>query len=135
MYPVSSPGGSSDRSEHEGRYAKPMFNYLIHFIKILEVIETSDMSRGRLLYEQIINNNPILTWTSKDEKIFISYVELIYPELIDSIKRIQRRNKLTNHRMLYLLLKGLKKTDEEVCTIMMLSPEGLRSMRNRTKSV
>ena len=99
------------------------------------MIETSDMSRGRLLYEQIINNNPILTWTSKDEKIFISYVELIYPELIDSIKRIQRRNKLTNHRMLYLLLKGLKKTDEEVCTIMMLSPEGLRSMRNRTKSV
>ena len=102
-------------------------------IKILEVIETSDTSRGKILYEQIMNNKPIITWTTKDEKIFISYIELIYPELTERILKIQRRNKLTNHRMLYL--KGLKKTDQEVCAIMMLSPEGLRSMRNRTKSV
>lgn len=61
-------------------------------IKILEVIETSDTSRGKILYEQIMNNKPIITWTTKDEKIFISYIELIYPELTERILKIQRRN-------------------------------------------
>jgi len=44
-----------------------------------------------------------------------------------------RKEKLTDHKLLYLLLKEMGKTDKEVCDIMGLSDAGLRSIRNRTK--
>lgn len=104
-------------------------------IKVLEILETSDTSQGRLLFEQINNNKSIINWTAREEEIFIFYMELTNYDMMSRIKKIQRREKITNHRMLYLILKELRKTDQEVCTIMMLSPEGLRTMRNRTKPV
>ena len=37
--------------------------------------------------------------------------------------------------MFYLILKDMGMSDEEVKRIMVLSQEGLRSMRNRTKPI
>ena len=41
--------------------------------------------------------------------------------------------KLTDHRLVYLILKELGKSDKQIRKIMVLSQEGLRTMRNRTK--
>ena len=55
------------------------------------------------------------------------------PLIHNRLRKVKRATKLSAHNMFYLILKDMGKSDDEVRRIMTLSPEGLRSIRNRTK--
>ena len=91
------------------------------------------LSEGRILYDCIMESKPIVKWSADDEKKFIEYYTATNYRTVDRLRKEPRKEKLTDHKLLYLLLKEMGKTDKEVCDIMGLSDAGLRSIRNRTK--
>ena len=91
------------------------------------------LSEGRMLYDCIMESKPIVKWSADDERKFIEYYTATNYRTVDRLRKEPRKEKLTDHKLLYLLLKEMGKTDKEVCDIMGLSDAGLRSMRNRTK--
>ena len=91
------------------------------------------LSQGRMLYDSIMEGRPIVKWSADDEKKFIEYFTATNYRLISHLRKEPRRENLTDHKLIYLLLKEMGKTDKEVCDIMGLSDAGLRSIRNRTK--
>ena len=91
------------------------------------------LSEGRMLYDSIMEGRPIVKWSADDEKKFIEYFTATNYRLISHLRKEPRRENLTDHKLIYLLLKEMGKTDKEVCDIMGLSDAGLRSIRNRTK--
>lgn len=91
------------------------------------------LSQGRMLYDSIMEGRPIAKWSADDEKKFIEYFTATNYRLISHLRKEPRRENLTDHKLIYLLLKEMGKTDKEVCDIMGLSDAGLRSIRNRTK--
>lgn len=91
------------------------------------------LSEGRMLYDSIMEGRPIAKWSADDEKKFIEYFTATNYRTVDRLRKEPRKEKLTDHKLLYLLLKEMGKTDKEVCDIMGLSDAGLRSIRNRTK--
>ena len=91
------------------------------------------LSEGRMLYDCIMESKPIVKWSADDERKFIEYYTATNYRTVDRLRKEPRKEKLTDHKLLYLLLKEMGKTDKEVCDIMGLSDAGLRSIRNRTK--
>ena len=91
------------------------------------------LSEGRMLYDSVMESKPIIRWSADDEKKFIEYYTATNYRTVDRLRKEPRKEKLTDHKLLYLLLKEMGKTDKEVCDIMGLSDNGLRSIRNRTK--
>jgi tetratricopeptide (TPR) repeat protein len=91
------------------------------------------LSEGRMLYDCIMESKPIVKWSADDERKFIEYYTATNYRTVDRLRKEPRKEKLTDHKLLYLLLKEMGKTDNEVCDIMGLSDAGLRSIRNRTK--
>ena len=91
------------------------------------------LSQGRMLYDSIIEGRPIVKWSADDEKKFIEYFTATNYRLLSHLRKEPRREPLTDHKLIYLLLKEMGKTDKEICDIMSLSDAGLRSIRNRTK--
>ena len=91
------------------------------------------LSEGRMLYDSVMESKPIIRWSADDEKKFIEYYTATNYRTVDRLRKEPRKEKLTDHKLLYLLLKEMGKTDKEVCDIMGLSDAGLRSIRNRTK--
>ena len=91
------------------------------------------LSQGRMLYDSIMEGRPIVKWSADDEKKFIEYFTATNYRLLNHLRKEPRREPLTDHKLIYLLLKEMGKTDKEICDIMSLSDAGLRSIRNRTK--
>lgn len=94
------------------------------------------LNHGRLLYDQIMNGGTTSGWNTKDDSNFVYYFSSINYEAYRNIIKVKRASDLTNHNKVYLILKeALQKEDNEVRKIMGISPEGLRSIRMRTKPI
>lgn len=94
------------------------------------------LNHGRLLYDQIMNGGTTSGWNTKDDSDFVYYFSSINYEAYRNIIKVKRASDLTNHNKVYLILKeALQKEDNEVKKIMGISPEGLRSIRMRTKPI
>ena len=106
---------------------------LSHEVKQIMDERAPRLSEGRMLYDCIMESKPIIRWSADDEKKFIEYYTATNYRTVDRLRKEPRKEKLTDHKLFYLLLKEMGKTDKEVCDIMGLSDAGLRSIRNRTK--
>lgn len=94
------------------------------------------LNHGRLLFDQIMNGGTTSGWNTKDDSNFVYYFSSINYEAYRNIIKVKRASDLTNHNKVYLILKeALQKEDNEVRKIMGISPEGLRSIRMRTKPI
>lgn len=91
------------------------------------------LKEGKRLYDQIMEGQTTLEWTNKDEEYFNKYYAATNYQSYNRLRKVKRVTKLSTHNMFYLILKEMGKSDEEIKRIMVLSPEGLRSIRNRTK--
>ena len=91
------------------------------------------LKQGRMLYDFIIEGGTTNLWSSKEEGLFDYYYSAINYQTYNRLRKVKRATKLNAHNMFYLILKEMGKSDEEVRRIMVLSPEGLRSLRSRTK--
>lgn len=95
--------------------------------------ESPKLKRGRMLYDHIMEGGKANLWSSKEEGLFNNYFGAINYQTYNRLRKVERRTKLSAHNMFYLILKEMGKDDEEIKRIMVLSAEGLRSLRNRTK--
>jgi hypothetical protein len=93
------------------------------------------LKQGRMLYDQICEGAPIVGWTVKEEELFNNYFASVNYKTYDRLRKVKRASRLSTHNLFYLILKEIGKTDDEIRNIMGLSPEGLRSIRSRTKPV
>ena len=95
--------------------------------------ESLKLKQGRMLYDHIMEGGKANLWSHKDEGLFNNYFGAINYQAYNRLRKVERRTKLSAHNMFYLILKEMGKDDEEIKRIMVLSAEGLRSLRNRTK--
>lgn len=121
--------------EEEVRNAEIAIDDLQKNVKKLLDDKAPKLRKGRLYYDRIMEGGTIVEWNRNEDKYFVSYYEAINYQTYNRIKKIKRASKPTPHNMLYLILKEMGKDDKEVMRIMGLSPEGLRSIRMRTKPV
>ena len=75
----------------------------------------------------------ISSWGFKETTAFNTYYAATHYRSYSQIMKVERTTKLSAHNLFYLILKDMGKSDEEVRRIMGISPEGLRSLRSRTK--
>lgn len=91
------------------------------------------LKEGKRLYDLIMEGQTTLEWTNKEEEYFNKYYAAIHYQNYNRLRKVKRVTKLSTHNMFYLILKEMGKSDEEIKRIMVLSPEGLRTIRSRTK--
>lgn len=119
--------------EEEAKNAELAIEKLNKDIRKLLDDECPKLKRGRMLYDHILEGGKANLWSHKDEGLFNNYFGAINYQAYNRLRKVERRTKMSAHNMFYLILKEMGKDDEEIKRIMALSPEGLRSLRNRTK--
>jgi hypothetical protein len=87
--------------------------------------------RGIQLYEQLMNNEKVQTWTGTDYDAITSFFEVSHPDAMKEIR--QKYGCPTTRSMLYLILVNMGKTNEEICGIMSLNSSSLRSLTFRLR--
>ena len=95
--------------------------------------EAPKLMEGKMLYDQIMEGETALNWSYKEEESFNKYYAATHYQSFNRLRKVKRVTKLSTHNLFYLILKDMGKSDEEVRRIMVLSQEGLRSIRSRTK--
>lgn len=121
--------------EEEAKDAEIAIENLNKDIKKLLDDESPKLKKGRMLYDRIQNGETTSKWTSKDQALFNNYYGAINYRTYNRLRKVKRATKLNAHNMFYLILKEIFKDDKEVMRILGISPEGLRSLRNRTKPI
>jgi len=119
--------------EAEAKEAETTINKLNLSIKKLLNEEAPKLKEGKMLYDQIMEGKTALYWSHKEEECFNKYYAATHYQSFNRLRKVKRATKLSAHNMFYLILKDMGKSDDEVRRIMALSPEGLRSIRSRTK--
>lgn len=119
--------------EKEARNAETAIKKLNLSIQKLLNDAAPKLKEGKMLYDQIMEGKTALNWSYREEEYFNKYYAAIHYQSYNRIRKVKRVTKLSAHNMFYLILKEMGKSDEEVKRIMVLSPEGLRSIRSRTK--
>ncbi len=115
--------------------AEKTIRMLNNKIKKLLDNESPKLKQGRMLYDHIMNGGTIVKWKNKEKKLFNNYYAAINYQAYNRLRNVERVYKYSEHNMFYLILKEMGKDDKEIMRIMALSPEGLRSLRSRTKPI
>lgn len=119
--------------EKEAKEAETAIKKLNQSIQKLLDEGAPKLKEGKMLYDQIMEGQTALNWTNKEEEYFNKYYAAIHYQNYNRLRKVKRVTKLSAHNMFYLILKEMGKSDDEIRRIMVLSPEGLRSLRSRTK--
>lgn len=119
--------------EEEARNAETAIKKLNLSIQKLLNDAAPKLKEGKMLYDQIMEGKTALNWSYREEEYFNKYYAATNYQSYNRLRKVKRVTKLSAHNMFYLILKEMGKSDEEVKRIMVLSPEGLRSIRSRTK--
>ena len=93
--------------------------------------EVQTIRRGIQLYEMLMNNEKVQTWTSADYEAITSFFEVSNPNAMKEIR--QKYGRPTTRNMLYLILVNMGKTNEEICRIMSLNSSSLRTINYRLR--
>jgi DNA-binding CsgD family transcriptional regulator len=117
----------------EAQNAEKTIEELNYNIRKLLDDESPKLKQGRMLYDHIMEGGTTSRWKSKEERLFNNYYAAVNYQVYNRLRKVKRVSKLSPHNLFYLILKEIGKTDKEIMRIMALSPEGLRSLRSRTK--
>lgn len=115
--------------EESGNDVKEEIDHLKR--KITELTESGNQRtvRGILLYNKLKAGDTIVEWTKDDYNIFFEYYDAIDHDTIKKYRKMYKN--ITPRNLVFLLLYDWGKSDDEICKMMALSPEGMRSMRFR----
>ena len=120
-------------SQENANQAEETIEELYKKIKELLDNESPKLKQGRVLYDYIMEGGTTIKWDNKDEELFNNYFAATNFHVYNRLRMVERVSNLTPHRMFYLILKEIGKDDKEIMRIMGISPEGLRTLRSRTK--
>ena len=91
------------------------------------------LAQGRMLYDMVVANKKMDRWKKENVKKFIEYYTATNYRVVNRLRSIPRKEELTPHHLLYLILQEMGKTDQEIRLILSISKETLRTLRFRTK--
>jgi Uncharacterized enzyme of heme biosynthesis len=91
------------------------------------------LNKGRVLYDDIVANKDISNWSKEDETLFLEYYTATNYRTMQQLMAIPREDKLTNHRLIFLILQEMGKSELDILRILSISKETLRTLRHRTK--
>lgn len=91
------------------------------------------LAQGRILYDEVVANKMMNRWKKDDVKKFIEYYTATNYRVVNRLRNIPRREKLTPNHLLYLILREMGKADQQICLILNISKASLRTLRHRTK--
>lgn len=100
--------------------------------KIMEE-KSPRLLQGRMLYDKVVANKKMDRWKKEDVKKFIEYYTATNYRVVNRLRSIPRKEEMTPHHLLYLILQEMGKTDQEIRLILSISKETLRTLRFRTK--
>ena len=107
--------------------------------KIKNILEekSPQLLRGQMLYEQIKEGQlkSFYGWTKKDIKLFVQFYKVMDYRTVHSIVSVKRAEPITDHRLFYLLLKHMGKTDARIQEMFGISDTGIKVLRSRTKEI
>ena len=98
-------------------------------IKNLMDQESPRLAKGKLLYDQILQNGTTVEWTNDDYKCFIDFYKAI--NFSSYSKVMKKYSPKTAHNTFFLLLYEIGKDDKEIRQIMGITQEAIRSTRFR----
>ena len=93
--------------------------------------EVQTIRRGIQLYEQLMNNEKVQTWSSADYEAITSFFEVSHSDAMKEIR--QKYGRPTSRNMLYLILVNMGKTNEDISAIMSLNSSSLRTINYRLR--
>lgn len=94
------------------------------------------LDRGRMLYDDIMNGNiTMIDWNREHEQMFLDYYTATHYDTVKKMKNVRRVGKLTPHKLFYLILVKLGKTDEQIQQMMCVSDSTLRGLKHRTRPI
>ena len=99
--------------------------------KIKDLIdqESPRLAKGKLLYDQILQNGTTVEWTNDDYKCFIDFYKAT--NFSSYSKVMKKYSPKTAHNTFFLLLYEIGKNDKEIRQIMGITQEAIRSTRFR----
>lgn len=98
-------------------------------IKNLMDQESPRLAKGKLLYDQILQNGTTVEWTNDDYKCFIDFYKAT--NFSSYSKVMKKYSPKTAHNTFFLLLYEIGKNDKEIRQIMGITQEAIRSTRFR----
>lgn len=98
-------------------------------IKDLMNQESPRLAKGKLLYDQIMQNGTTVNWSNDDYKCFIDYYKTI--NFASYSRVVKKYSPKTAHNTFFLLLYEIGKEDKDIRQIMGITQEAIRSTRFR----
>ena len=99
--------------------------------EIATILENSStiLNRGKILHDDIAQGKTTVTWSKNDYKCFVEYYKALHFNEIEAIEKDY--GKLTYHNIFYLIMKKAGKDDKEICKILGVSQDTMRTYRHR----
>lgn len=106
-------------------------------IRLLLEEKAPELLRGKMLYDQIKDGkiDTIFKWSKNDEGLFVEFYKAIDYRSVNEIICKKRAGKITTHRLFYLLLRKMGKTDSQIQDLFSISDSAIKILRARTKEI
>ncbi len=118
--------------QKSGSDAEKDIRRLKHKVEKIQSQQTGVMFEGHSLYEEIIENKPIVKWNKSDVAKFIEYYKVVNLPFVTQLNTDYVG--LTNGNKLFLILQDMGKKDEEIMQILGTSYGAIRTTRHRLKA-
>ena len=92
------------------------------------------LSKGRMLYDDVVENKGKDKWKKDDIEAFLEYYTATNYKTVERIRKTPREEPLTDYRLLFLILVEIGKSDYEIMQILSITKETLRTHRYRTRA-
>ena len=103
--------------------------------KIQDIMDnrSPSLNKGRMLYDDVVENKSKDKWKKDDIAAFLEYYTATNFKTVERLKKAPRSEPLTDHRLLFLILVEMGKSDLDIMRILSITKETLRTYRNRTR--
>ena len=96
-----------------------------------------NLLQGCIYYEQIKNNEiqslASAGWKRKEEQQFIDYYAAIDYRTVNRLKKTKRKEKLTTHKLFFLLLLEMGKSEKYIAELFGINERSIDTLKTRTK--
>ena len=92
------------------------------------------LSKGRMLYDDVVENKGKDKWKKDDIEAFLEYYTATNYKTVERIRKTPREEPLTDYRLLFLILVEMGKSDYEIMQILSITKDTLRTHRYRTRA-
>lgn len=93
------------------------------------------LKQGKMLYDQIKGGQTVIEWRKKDFEMFIHYYKAIDFKTVNRLVKTKRKEKLTPHKMFFLLLNEMGYDKKEIIRILGISETSVNTLYFRTKPI